>query len=94
MPNSGGAFRPWAVIARSVVCDCASILQDEAISNFTEEIASQKPLAMTRAPNVNRTRTLFAAHESATTTCSWALSLFLPYFPDGFKKVNKYLKLG
>jgi len=30
-----------AVIARSVVCDCASILQDEAISCLAREIASQ-----------------------------------------------------
>jgi len=28
-----------AVIARSVVCDCASILQDEAISGLAREIA-------------------------------------------------------
>jgi len=36
------------VIARSVVGDCASILQDEAISFVDEEIASQTALAMTR----------------------------------------------
>jgi hypothetical protein len=36
-----------AVIARSAVCDCVSILQDEAISLADQEIASQTPLAMT-----------------------------------------------
>jgi hypothetical protein len=36
-----GASAHGNVIARSVVCDCASILQDEAISFVDEEIASQ-----------------------------------------------------
>ena len=42
-----GATADENVIARSVVCDCASILQDEAISFVDVEIASQTALAMT-----------------------------------------------
>jgi hypothetical protein len=42
-----GATADENVIARSVVCDCASILQDEAISFVDGEIASQTALAMT-----------------------------------------------